>query len=110
MYDSYGERAKLAEKNEGVDWKAISHAFRAGYQLRGIYKYGDFTYPLDENSFILDVKQGKLDFKDVSHKLEELMTGLEDLSDNSCLPEKPDVEYWTNWVEKLYIGESNYEH
>ena len=30
--DEYGHRARQAERNEGVDWKALSHALRAGHQ------------------------------------------------------------------------------
>jgi len=31
---TYGQRAKLAAKNEGIDWKVISHALRAAYQVK----------------------------------------------------------------------------
>lgn len=102
MYDGYGARAKLAEKNEGVDWKAISHALRAGYQLRAIYQNGDFKYPLVETGFLLKVKKGELDFQYVSWELEELMKQLEALSGISKLPLKADEEFWLNYVKELY--------
>lgn len=87
-FNKMGERAKLAEKNEGVDWKAMSHALRAGYQARDIFLYGDFDYPLNETKFILDVKLGKLDFKtEVAPVLEKLVIEVKELSAKAKLPE-----------------------
>lgn len=86
---NYGERAKQAETNEGVDWKAISHAFRAAYQVRSILKDRDFTYPLLETDFLRAVKSGKLHFvNDVAPKLDALMEEVEALSKTSTLPEE----------------------
>lgn len=87
----YGERAKQAETNEGVDWKAVSHAFRAAYQVRGILKDGGFTYPLPETDFLRAVKSGLLNFKtDVGPMLDSLMDEVDRLSKESKLPEKVD--------------------
>ena len=88
----FGERARQAETNQGVDWKAISHAFRAGYQVRAILTEGDFTYPLKETEFLKQVKTGALHFRDVSPILETLMDELEVLSSKSTLPEKVNEE------------------
>jgi hypothetical protein len=85
---NYGDRAKQAELNEGVDWKAVSHAFRAAYQVKGILKDGDFSYPLPETEFLCAVKSGSLSFKDVvAPRLDSLMDEVEMLSKNSTLPE-----------------------
>jgi hypothetical protein len=87
----YGERAKQAESNEGVDWKAVSHAFRAAFQVKGILKDGDFTYPLPETEFLRAVKSGALNFKtDVGPKLDALMDEVDALSKVSTLPERVD--------------------
>ena len=105
MYDGYGHRAKLAEQNEGVDWKAMSHALRAGYQARDIYKYGDFSYPLRETEFLKQVKTGQLEFSQVGNELERLVTEIEKLSENSNLPEHVDTEFWNSWLLSVYAGE-----
>jgi hypothetical protein len=105
MYDGYGHRAKLAEQNEGVDWKAMSHALRAGYQARDIYKDGDFSYPLKETDFLKQVKQGKLDFSQVGSELERLVAEIENLSENSNLPEHVDTEFWDKWLLSVYARE-----
>lgn len=91
--EEYGERAKAAEKNEGVDWKAVSHAFRAAYQVRALLTEGDFTYPLKETEFVRLVKSGTLNFKsEVAPVLDELMNEVSTLSEKSSLPEKVNEE------------------
>ena len=100
---SYGERAMLAEKNEGVDWKALSHALRAGYQLRSILINGTFSYPLVETDFIASVKAGTCDYKaSVSPALEALIDEIDKLVLTSNLPEKCNGEYWDKWLIDTY--------
>lgn len=89
----YGERAKMAETNQGVDWKAVSHAFRAAYQMRSILVDGGFTYPLRETDVIMRVKAGAMPYAEAGPKLEELIDSVEELATKSALPEKPDVAY-----------------
>ena len=97
--ERYGERAKQAEINAGVDWKAVSHAFRAAYQVKHILVNGGYTYPLPETDYIKQVKSGSLHFmNEVGPKLDELMEELEQLTLVSTLPEKVDREYWDQWL------------
>ena len=89
VYDSYGERARLAKENKGIDWKAVSHSIRAGYQLYHIYKDDDFTYPLEETDFIMEVKKGNLDFTtEVQPELENIVEEVSILADKSDYPTK----------------------
>ncbi len=89
--DGYGKRAKLAADNEGVDWKAVSHAFRACYQAKAIFLDGGFKYPLPQNAEILAVKKGELDYKkEVEPRLEALHNEVIKLSEVSKLPERVD--------------------
>jgi len=102
--DSYGNRALLAEKNEGVDWKAVSHALRAGFQLRGILKSGGFSYPLKETEYLAKVKAGELDYKtEVSNVLEAVITEIDELVLVSDLPQTVDVKFWNNWLLFVYM-------
>lgn len=104
FYDSYGERAKLAKENMGIDWKAIHHAFRAGLQLKEIYQTGDLIYPLKDSKFLLDIKQGKYHYQNdgIAIKLDDLLDEIELLAERSFLPEKVDREFWNNWLLDLY--------
>lgn len=107
IYDGYGKRAKQAELNQGIDWKAISHSFRCAYAVLEIARNGDFTYPLKESDFILDVKIGKLNWK--NDKVDELLMDLVDQCDvalkESNLPDEPDYDYWDDFIYDLYKNE-----
>jgi DnaJ-domain-containing protein 1 len=104
FYDSYGERARQAERNEGIDWKAVSHAFRAGYQLKEIYETGDLKYPLKDAQYILEIKQGKYHYQNdnIAERLESLIAGIESLCAASKYPDKADREFWDEWLVSLY--------
>lgn len=69
----FGARAKAAESNQGVDWKAIHHAFRAAYQMRAILRDGGFTYPLVETPKLLAVKSGSIPYAEAGPELETLI-------------------------------------
>lgn len=92
--DDYGARAKAAERSEGVDWKAISHAFRAAYQMQGILLHGDFTYPLPQTDFLLKVKKGEVPYPVAAQNLEDLIDYVEILSRQSNLPKQCNRELW----------------
>ncbi|MGL5306673.1 MAG: DNA polymerase beta superfamily protein [Aeromonas veronii] len=107
IYSKYGTRAQMAMENEGIDWKAVSHAIRAGEQIKEIYETGDLVYPLKKRDFILDVKQGKLDFTTVVKPyLEQLVNDVEELADNhrkaGTLPATVDPEQWIELIELEY--------
>jgi len=100
----YGERAKQAETNEGIDWKAVSHAFRAAYQVKHILVDGGYTYPLPETEWIVNVKSGQMNFvKEVAPRLDELIDELEGLTARSTLPETVDRDYWGNWLSETLL-------
>ncbi|MBA7583379.1 hypothetical protein ES708_25322 [subsurface metagenome] len=81
FYTSYGERARMAQANEGIDFKAVSHAIRAAYQTKEILINNTITYPLKEAKYLKLVKAGKLDYTtEVAPLLESLMLEVEMLS------------------------------
>lgn len=102
--NEFGVRARLAEQNEGVDWKAMSHALRAAFQVRHILQHGGYTYPLPETQHILQVKQGGLDFKIVAGQLEELINQIEQLTKKSKLSDEPDFEWMQDFLETTMLG------
>lgn len=95
----YGARAKQAEENKGVDFKAISHALRAAYQMREILMTGDLAYPLKQAEYLRDVKEGKYHYaREVAPVLESLMDNLDYLVDSSHYPEKVDRAFWNGLI------------
>ncbi len=99
FYDEYGSRAKLAAENKNIDWKAVSHALRAAYQTREILTDKTIIFPLKNAGFLVEVKQGKLDYlTEVAPALEEIMEEVENLARNSNLPKETDREFWEKFV------------
>jgi len=110
-YDSYGERAKQAKENNGIDWKAVSHALRAGYQLKEIYETGNLVYPLRKADFLLKVKKGELDYTtEVAPALDMLIDEVELLASKSNFPEAGDREFWYNFIQDVYDVELDKEY
>lgn len=102
LWDEYGERARQAEANNGIDWKALSHALRGGMQLIQIYKDGDIVYPLPDSAFLKLVKSGGVPFATVQEKLEEVMGEVERLAAISTYPKEVDREFWNDFIERVY--------
>jgi predicted nucleotidyltransferase len=106
-----GERAMQAERNEGIDWKAVSHAIRAATQIEQLLTEGTITFPLHNSDYIKSVKLGELDYlKEVGPKLEDMMAKVEELQQNSDLPANVDRKWWDKFLsdilhEEYSIGE-----
>jgi len=101
FYKAYGARARQAEQNLGIDWKAVSHAIRAAYQLKQLYEEGTITFPLKQAVFIKKIKAGKLNYKnDVAPLLEKLIEEVKQLAKKSNYPEKVNRKYWDNFLIK----------
>jgi len=97
FYESYGARAKLAEKNLGIDWKAVSHALRVSIELKELYTSGDIRFPLFERGYLTAVKLGLKNYKkEVAPILEKTIEEVKTLSETSTYPEKVNMKYWNN--------------
>ena len=59
-YKKYGKRAEEAEKNNGLDFKALSHAYRALLQMQMLINSGKIEYPFKgaEKEGIMNIKNG----------------------------------------------------
>lgn len=99
FYLAYGARAQAAAENKGIDWKAVSHAVRAAYQVRELLSEGTITFPRPEAGMLRRIKRGELDYTTiVAPVLDSLMDMVEFLSAESTLPMKVDQGYWNQWL------------
>lgn len=105
--NEYGGRARMAEQNQGVDWKALSHAYRACYQALHIYRDGGFEYPMPETDILLEIKTGKMPFDKVASGLEELIVYVKELADQSSYPDHVDMHFWQNRMMEIYARNFN---
>lgn len=102
----YGERARQAEQNDNIDWKALSHALRGGFQLQEIYRTGDLKYPLADAELLKQVKAGNTDFKEVQEALEEVVSSVEILAKQARkngMPSQVDMKFWHDFTEQVYL-------
>lgn len=104
VFKEYGQRALLAEANDGIDWKALSHAVRVNYEGQELLRTGHITFPCPNRQLLLDIKTGKLPYKEVEFIIESGLAELEDAQANSTLPEKPDVQWVDDFVCEVYTN------
>lgn len=107
LVSEYGHRALAAEKNEGVDWKALSHAVRVGNEAIELLSTGKITFPRPEADFLLQIKQGKLNYPDVARHIEELLEEVEKTVKNSTLPDYPDLQIINDFIITEYRKQVN---
>lgn len=84
-YDRYGDRAKAAEHNEGIDWKALSHALRAIVQMIELLNNGKIQYPLISAPYLKRVKRGEYTWKEVETMIVEGLDKIDSLR-QTCNP------------------------
>lgn len=105
LVDEYGQRSLQAETQQGVDWKALSHAVRVGTQAIEFLGTGHVTFPLPNAEHVLAIKTGKLSYQDVSREIEDLLERVEAAALVSVLPEAPDRQWIDDFVERVYRAE-----
>lgn len=100
-HNEFGNRAILAQKNEGVDWKAVSHAVRLILQATELAETGHVIFPLIERKFVIEIKQGKKDWDEVNNwiytHIDETFTKIKH---SKYLLEEPDYD----WIEKFILS------
>lgn len=109
-WEAYGHRAKLAESNEGVDWKALSHAVRVNSEGTELLRTGNITFPRPDKQLLLDIKLGKLPYKEVADIIVQGQAELEEAAKYSQLRAKPDLEWIDNFVAEVYTEIVNKSH
>jgi len=88
LVDEYGERALQAERNEGVDWKALSHAVRVGREALELLETGRITFPLPCAA--------------VGEEIERLLEAVEGGAARSTLRNAPDQDFIDDLVARTY--------
>lgn len=102
VWENYGERARAAMTNEGIDWKAMSHAVRVAEQAIELLETGKITFPRPNARWLLDIKLGLLPYSVVSEQLEQLVAAVHVASERSSLPEASDPALADEMVLALY--------
>jgi hypothetical protein len=101
-FHSYGHRSLLAEKSEGVDWKALSHAVRVNSEGVELLTTGKITFPRPDRELLLKIKTGQMQYKEVAEIIEQGLIDLTEAQKVSKLREKPDYEWIDNFIYDVY--------
>ncbi len=102
LWDKYGERARQAAANEGIDWKALMHAVRIGCQAHELLATGHVTFPRPEAPLLLKIRKGELAYSAVAELIEESMNSLEGAQETSVLPKEPDQALIDELITETY--------
>lgn len=105
VYDNYGHRAKLAQKNENIDWKALLHAVRVCEEAKELLLTGNITFPRPERELLLKIRKAELPYQQISEIIEQGIKDVEIAKEKSILPNEPDREFADNLVSNTYFHE-----
>lgn len=102
-YSKYGERTRLAENNDGNDWKSLSHALRGIFQMEELFHTGKIIFPLSNRNVLRDIKIGKYPFSEVEKMISDGLERLENLKiEDSKFKGKRDEEFINNLIINSY--------
>lgn len=101
-WKGYGDRTKKIQRGGGVDWKAMGHAVRIGYQLLDIYEKGTYTFPGEHVFEVRDIQAGQWSLGETQDLIQQIIVDVKTASATSGLPEQPDSDFWNNWVFDIY--------
>ena len=103
VYEEYGARARAAEVGDGIDWKALSHAVRVGWEAVELLTIGKITFPIPNAKFLVEVKTGQVPYATVVALIEWTLTAVELAAQESKLPDVPDLALMDEIVAEAYL-------
>lgn len=98
----YGDRARMASVEGGIDWKALSHAVRVASEAIELLKTGHITFPCPNRELQLAIKTGKVKYAEVAELIEQGLVDLLAAQEVSFLREESDKEWADNLVVNTY--------
>ena len=101
--DKYGSRT-IFLKEYGMDVKFASHIFRLYYEGLQLLKEGKLDFPLHENKFLLDIKQGMYDLEYLIKRTDDFEPLFEQAYLISTLPKSPDQDAVHKLQQELITG------
>lgn len=96
------DRARQAESNSGVDWKALSHAVRVARQAIELLETGFVIFPRPEAEHLTAIKIGSLPYQKVAEEIDDLLPAVEEAAARSTLPEIADTAWIDDFVAATY--------
>lgn len=102
QFERYGERAKQAETNQGIDWKALMHAVRVCQEAEELLLTGNITLPRPEAELLLKIRKGELPYREVADIIVGGLDKLNDAKTKTVLPSEPDHKWIEDFIYNTY--------
>lgn len=98
----FGNRTKtVAETDDKVDWKALSHAYRIAAEVKELLETGFITFPLLEAELVKDIKYGRMEVEATVNLIEETLSAVDSLLETTTIPESSDRVYMNIFLLSL---------
>ncbi|WP_031235361.1 DNA polymerase beta superfamily protein [Asticcacaulis sp. AC402] len=102
LFDEFGARTRAAEDNQGVDWKAMTHAVRIADQAIEFLDTRQITFPRPNAAHLLAIKRGEIPYASVAEEIENLLTEVEMAVARTTLPETVDRDQIDDFIVDLH--------
>jgi hypothetical protein len=103
----YGARAEEAERNEGLDFKALSHALRALDQMEELLQTGSIVFPLRTREELIAVKEGRYPWREVEPRILERLEAVDALRMHAPFTGTYDIVFAEACVLACYDGDAS---
>ncbi|MDR1777386.1 MAG: nucleotidyltransferase domain-containing protein [Desulfovibrio sp.] len=98
----YGGRADAAERSEGLDLKAFSHALRALEQMEELLRTGKVVFPLQGREDLAAVKAGKYSWKELESRILHHLEAVEAMQEHAPFVGEHDAAFAEECVLACY--------
>ena len=98
----YGARAEEARQNEGLDFKALSHALRALDQMEELLQTGKIIFPLKNRKELIAVKEGKYSWREMEPRILQRLETVDAMRERSAFAGMYDAGFAEKCVRACY--------
>ena len=98
----YGARAEEAQRNEGLDFKALSHALRALEQMEELLQTGKIIFPLKNRKELIDVKEGKYSWRKLEPRILQRLETVDAMREQSAFAGMYDAGFAEECIRACY--------
>lgn len=102
MLEGYGNRARKAHLEGGIDWKALSHAVRVNGEAMELLKTNYITFPRPDAATLTQIKTGQIAYEQVAEMIEQGLADLYAAHEQSKLRDEPDYEFVNDLIYDIY--------
>jgi hypothetical protein len=97
-----GARAEEAERNEGLDFKALSHALRALGQMEELFQTGKIVFPLKNRKELIAVKEGKYPWRELEARIVQRLEAVDAMREQSVCAGSHDAGFAEECILACY--------